>query len=284
MYESPPLLGATGPGRECLGACRSSPGRSTRVDPDLYQDGDYVVGASPACIQQQANTTRYFVESTSGAARRALRVGLRVALRPADPAGRSAIRGGVGETAIVAVESGPPSPKRGGVVPASRPGSVACVASGDGVVPPDGKRGGTIGVTVGSTGIDPVPVAPAASGSVAVDVGLPIMLEASFDVGAPVAASCSDVLRPRSCSTIQRCSVARSGRGPSLRTRTVATALRSSSWVPRAGPFEPIYPRDRARKCPQRLLRHGLWLRSIGDCAERSLWPPWPTDCSKPAS
>src|SRR5262245_54730518 len=69
MLESPPSLGTTGPGRESLGASTASPGRTSHVDPDLYQDGYSSVGASPPCMQQ-ANTARYFVSELAGTARR----------------------------------------------------------------------------------------------------------------------------------------------------------------------------------------------------------------------
>src|SRR5258706_3336156 len=165
ILVSPPFLGTTGPGRHGLGACAWPPSRSSLVDPDLYQDGVCSVGVSLACMQQHANTARYFVCSTTGAARCALRVGLREMEEMADARLRSGSRG---DAAGAALGSEPASAGRAGTAGGSALRSA--------------KRGGAMGDTVGSTGADPLPVAPAANGSVAVDDGLPIMLEAAFTV------------------------------------------------------------------------------------------------------
>src|SRR2546425_7082181 len=99
ILVSPPFLGTTGPGRHGLGACVRPPSRSSLVDPDLYQDGVCSVGVSLACMQQ-ANTARYFVCSTTGAARCALRVGLRAMEELADAMLRSASRGDAAGDAV----------------------------------------------------------------------------------------------------------------------------------------------------------------------------------------
>src|SRR5439155_17720319 len=163
ILVSPPLLGTTGPGRHGLGACVWRPSRSSLVDPDPYQDGVCSVGASLACMQQQANTARYFVCSTTGAARCALRVGLREMDELADARLRSGSRGDAAGATV-------------GSEPGSEPGSAGRAGTAVGSALRSAKRGGAMGDTVGSTGADPLPVAPPANGSVAVDDGLPIML------------------------------------------------------------------------------------------------------------
>src|SRR5262245_14400209 len=166
MYESPPFPGKAGLGRWRLGACVPAPTGHPVVDPDLYPDGDCSVGASRACMQQ-ANTARYRVSSTTGAARCAAMVEY-CGFSEADS----------GDAAFTVARSASRDGRRTGAARAPRRSATGAV------VPVVVTRSSGTEVPSPAPGTASPGVAPVAGGAGVAAPGLTIMLEASSDPSA----------------------------------------------------------------------------------------------------